>query len=187
MAITLLLTYRKLRDCLNSKEDCEYLISYALCPVQFIIIFNVVRLHTHDLNDATEFAGQNVLVIGSNLCVDDIGRMLCKHVKSVTICRLLPVPIKMSVESLPDLWREVGRIVKFVGNTALFEDEAEYLHFDAIIFCTGYSHSFPFLTPDLCFEVANKYWLDGLYKGVVFERNTRLFFIGRHSNHLHFV
>ncbi|WP_240665503.1 hypothetical protein [Cobetia sp. ICG0124] len=49
---------------------------------------------------------------------------------------------------------------------------------DAIILCTGYLHHFPFLEESLRLKTANRMWPLGLYKGVVWEENPRLFYLG---------
>jgi trimethylamine monooxygenase len=51
--------------------------------------------------------------------------------------------------------------------------------FDAVIWCTGYKHHFPFIDdPELRLDTPNLLWPDGLYKGVVCETNRSLFYIG---------
>jgi hypothetical protein len=46
-------------------------------------------------------------------------------------------------------------------------------HFDAIIYCTGYKHSFPFLSGELDLKTRNRLVPDTLWKGTVrvFGRN----------------
>ena len=47
-----------------------------------------------------------------------------------------------------------------------------------MILCTGYQHHFPFLPDDLRLKTANRLWTDSLYKGVIFDKNPQLFYIG---------
>ena len=49
---------------------------------------------------------------------------------------------------------------------------------DAVILCTGYQHHFPFLPEDLRLKTANRLWPLDLYKGVFWEGNPKLSYIG---------
>ena len=77
----------------------------------------------------------------------------------------------------PDNWKEVPLLQKVVGKTAHFKDGTTK-DVDAIILCTGYLHHFPFLAEDLRLKTGNRMWPVGLYKGVVWEDNPQLFYIG---------
>jgi len=63
------------------------------------------------------------------------------------------------------------------NKTAHFKDGTTK-EVDAIILCTGYQHHFPFLPEDLRLKTTNRLWPLGLYKGVAWEENPRLFYIG---------
>ncbi|TGV74147.1 NAD(P)/FAD-dependent oxidoreductase, partial [Mesorhizobium sp. M00.F.Ca.ET.158.01.1.1] len=77
----------------------------------------------------------------------------------------------------PENWKEVPLLQKVVGKTAHFKDGTTK-DVDAIILCTGYLHSFPFLTDDLKLKTANRMWPLDLYEGVVWEKNPKLSYIG---------
>src|SRR5256885_3510538 len=62
--------------------------------------------------------------------------------------------------------------------TTLFRSDGSSKEVDAIILCTGYLHHFPFLPDDLRLKTTNRLWPLGLYQGVVWENNPRLFYIG---------
>ena len=62
-------------------------------------------------------------------------------------------------------------------STATFKDGSSK-EVDAVILCTGYQHHFPFLSEELRLKTANRLWPLNLYKGVVWEDNTRLFYLG---------
>src|SRR5690606_21984385 len=49
---------------------------------------------------------------------------------------------------------------------------------DAIIMCTGYLFHFPFLPDELRLETHNCLYPDNLYKGVVFQSNPKLMYVG---------
>ncbi|WP_368449845.1 hypothetical protein [Cobetia amphilecti] len=77
----------------------------------------------------------------------------------------------------PDNWEEKPLLVKVDRDTAYFSD-GSHKRVDAIILCTGYLHHFPFLEESLRLKTQNRMWPLGLYKGVVWEENPRLFYLG---------
>jgi Predicted flavoprotein involved in K+ transport len=131
-------------------------------------------LHAHDFRDALEFKGKDILIIGTSYSAEDIGSQCHKYgCKSVTIShRTKPIGFDW-----PQTWSEVPLLVKVEGNLATFKDGTTKT-VDAIILCTGYQHSFPFLSDELRLRTANRLWPLGLYKGVVWEKNPKLFYLG---------
>ena len=77
----------------------------------------------------------------------------------------------------PDNWKEKPAIVKVDGNTVHFVDGSSK-DIDAIILCTGYIHHFPFLPDSLRLETNNILYPLGIYKGVVWEKNPQLMYLG---------
>ena len=59
----------------------------------------------------------------------------------------------------------------------IFKDGSS-AEFDAIILCTGYKHHFSFLPDDLRLKTANRLACNDLYKGVVWNNNPKLFYLG---------
>src|SRR5690606_31592579 len=49
---------------------------------------------------------------------------------------------------------------------------------DAIIFCTGYLHKYPFLPEELALSGPNTVYPAGLYRGVVWQDNAALVYVG---------
>lgn len=136
--------------------------------------FNGRILHAHDFRDAREFAGKDVLLIGTSYSAEDIGSQCWKYgCKSVTVShRTAPMGFNW-----PANWQEVPLLVKVDGNTATFKDGSS-AHADAIILCTGYKHHFPFLPDDLRLKTANRLAAASLYRGTVWVPNPRLFYLG---------
>tara|TARA_Y100000389_G_scaffold197470_1_gene232143 strand:- start:639 stop:1979 length:1341 start_codon:yes stop_codon:yes gene_type:complete len=136
--------------------------------------FNGRILHAHDFRDALEFKGKDVMVVGSSYSAEDIGSQCYKYgAKSVTSSyRSAPMGYKW-----PDNWEEKPGIVKVDGNTVHFVDGSTK-DIDAIILCTGYIHHFPFLPDSLRLETNNILYPLGLYKGVVWEKNPKLMYLG---------
>ncbi len=136
--------------------------------------FNGRVLHAHDFRDAVEFKDKRILIIGTSYSAEDIGSQCWKYgCKSVTVShRTAPIGYKW-----PDNWKEVPLLQKMVGNMAHFKDGSSE-EVDAVILCTGYQHSFPFMADDLTLNTANRLATADLYKGVTFVHNPNLFYLG---------
>ena len=136
--------------------------------------FNGRILHAHDFRDAREFEGKDLLILGTSYSAEDIGSQCWKYgAKSITSCyRTAPMPYEW-----PENWDVKPKLMKVEGKTAHFEDGSSKV-VDAIILCTGYKHHFPFLPDDLRLKTANVLASDDLYKGVVWNHNPEMFYLG---------
>ena len=136
--------------------------------------FNGRILHAHDFRDAVEFKDKNLLIIGTSYSAEDIGSQCWKYgAKSITVShRTAPMGYDW-----PENWKEVPLLTKVVNKTAYFKDGTT-AEIDAIILCTGYLHSFPFMAENLKLRTANRLATADLYKGVVWVDNPKLFYLG---------
>jgi trimethylamine monooxygenase len=136
--------------------------------------FNGRVMHAHDFRDALEFKGKDVLIVGRSYSAEDIGSQCWKYgAKSVTTTyRSKPMGFNW-----PERFEERPLLQKLVGKTAHFKDGTTK-DVDAIILCTGYKHHFPFLAEELRLKTANRLWPLDLYRGVAWEANPKLFYIG---------
>jgi trimethylamine monooxygenase len=136
--------------------------------------FNGRVMHAHDFRDALEFKGKDVLIVGRSYSAEDIGSQCWKYgARSVTSTyRTKPMGFKW-----PANFEERPLLQRLENKTAYFKDSSSK-EVDAIILCTGYLHHFPFLPDDLRLKTTNRLWPLGLYKGVVWEDNPRLFYVG---------
>ena len=131
-------------------------------------------LHAHDFREATEFQGKDLLIVGSSYSAEDIGSQCYKYgARSITSCyRTAPMAY-----TWPDNWEEKPLLQRLENNRAFFADGSSK-HVDAVILCTGYKHHFPFLPDELCLRTDNRLWPMNLYKGVFWEPNPRLIYLG---------
>ena len=136
--------------------------------------FNGRVLHAHDFRDAREFEGKDILILGTSYSAEDIGSQCWKYgAKSITVAhRTAPMGYDW-----PDNWQEVPKLERVERKTAYFIDGTSK-EVDAIILCTGYKHHFPFLPDDLRLKTPNVLASDDLYKGVVWNHNPDLFYLG---------
>ena len=136
--------------------------------------FNGRILHAHDFRDAREFSDKNLLILGTSHSAEDIGSQCWKYgAKSITVAhRTAPMGFDW-----PENWKEVPKLKWVEGCTAHFIDGTSK-DVDAIILCTGYKHHFPFLPDDLRLKTANRLATADLYKGVVWNKNSDMFYLG---------
>ena len=139
-------------------------------------------MHAHDFRGADQFIGKDILLIGSSYSAEDIGVQCFKHgSNSVTISyRTNPIGAKW-----PKGIEEKPLVTHFEGDIAHFRDGTSK-KYDAVILCTGYQHKFPFLPSDLRLKTKNCLYPDNLYKGVVFNDNERLIFLGMQDQYYTF-
>ena len=136
--------------------------------------FNGRVMHAHDFRDALEFKDKNILIIGTSYSAEDIGSQCYKYgAKSITVShRTAPMGFHW-----PDNWQEVPILTRVDKNTCHFKDGSSK-KIDAIIMCTGYLHHFPFLPDELRLQTDNRLWPLGLYKGIFWEPNPKLMYLG---------
>ena len=131
-------------------------------------------MHSHDFRDAEEFKGKDVIILGSSYSAEDVALQCNKYgAKSVTIgYRHNPMGFKW-----PDGMKEVHYLSRLDGKKAIFKDGTEQ-DADVIILCTGYLHHFPFLDEGLKLKTHNRLYPPKLYKGVVWQDNHKLLYLG---------
>ncbi|MGQ0567101.1 MAG: NAD(P)-binding domain-containing protein [Gemmobacter sp.] len=136
--------------------------------------FNGRVLHAHDFRDAREFTGKDLLIMGTSYSAEDVGSQCWKYgARSITSTyRRAPMGFDW-----PANWEEKQALVRVDESNAYFGDGSSK-KIDAIILCTGYKHHFPFLPDDLRLKTANRLATADLYKGVAWNRNPRLFYLG---------
>ncbi len=140
-------------------------------------------LHAHDFRCADEFAGKHVLMIGSSYSAEDIGTQCHKYgAKRITFSyRTKPMGFDW-----PEGFEEKPLLTKVVGKTCYFKDGTSVDDVDAIIFCTGYLNHYPFLPDDLRLETRNRLFPPNLYKGIFWEPNPKLMYIGAQDQYYTF-
>lgn len=130
--------------------------------------------HAHDFRGAENLADKRVLLIGASYSAEDIGVQAFKMgARSVTISyRTGPMGYDW-----PDGMEELPLIDHFSGETVRFIN-GETREFDAVILCTGYLHKYPFLPAELALQSPNNIYPASLYRGVVWQKNPRVFYLG---------
>lgn len=139
-------------------------------------------LHAHDFRSADEFKGKDLLLVGSSYSAEDIGTQCHKYgANSVTFSyRTRPMGF-----AWPEGFTEVPLITKIAGRTVTFKDGSSRA-VDAIILCTGYKHYFPFLPDSLRLSTNNRLYPLHLYKGVIWQNNPKLIYLGMQDQYYTF-
>ncbi len=139
-------------------------------------------LHAHDFRSANEFAGKRLLIVGSSYSAEDIGTQCHKYgAQSVTFSyRTRPMGFKW-----PEGFSERPLLERLAGKTAHFKDGST-AEIDAIVLCTGYAHHFPFLPDELRLKTRNRLYPQDLYKGVFWQDNPRLIYLGMQDQYYTF-
>ncbi len=136
--------------------------------------FGGTLLHAHDFRDAAQFANKNVLVIGSSYSAEDIASQCWKYGAASVVCTSRSGPMGFDwpdgITEKPILTHVEGRTVHFADGTST--------EVDAIVSCTGYKHHFPFMDDDLRLTTTNRLATSMLYRGVVFQPNNRVMYLG---------
>ena len=133
-------------------------------------------LHSHEFRGADEFVGLNLLVIGSSFSSDDIALQCYKFgARSVTVSsRQEPVAYKWPPEI-----KSAPMLVRMEGQTAHFKDGSIVDNIDAIIFCTGYRHSYPFMAERIRLHCGvTEFVPSSLYKSVFWINQPYLAYLG---------
>ncbi len=136
--------------------------------------FNGRVMHAHDFRDALEFKDKDILIIGTSYSAEDIGSQCYKYGARSITCSHRTAPMGFH---WPDNWEEVPLLTRVDNNTCHFKDGTRK-EIDAIIMCTGYLHHFPFLPDELRLQTGNRLWPLDLYKGIFWEANPRLMYLG---------
>ena len=139
-------------------------------------------LHAHDFRDACEFAGKDLLMVGSSYSAEDIGIQCHKYgAKSVTFSyRTRPMGF-----AWPAGLSERPLLTKVVGRTAHFRDGSTQ-DVDAIVLCTGYLHHYPWLPDELRLGGRNRLYPPGLYQGIFWDALPNLMYIGAQDQYYTF-
>lgn len=133
-------------------------------------------MHSHDFRNASQFEKQTLLVVGSSYSAEDIALQTLKYgaKKIVVSYKTKPMGFKW-----PEQITEKPLLTKIEGKTVHFKDGSKD-DVDAIILCTGYLFSFPFLEEKLRLKSANVLFPAGLYKSILWTQagNNKLLYIG---------
>jgi len=140
--------------------------------------FNGRIMHSTDFRNALEFSGHRILVVGNGNSGEDVA-LQCNKYGAAQV--YLTYRTEKSAINWPEGIEETPNLVSVggeKGRTCYLKDGSEIEDVDAIILCTGYKHSFPYMPNDLRLSTSNNLYPQGLYKGVAWLENPNLFYMG---------
>ncbi|XP_033755689.1 dimethylaniline monooxygenase [N-oxide-forming] 1-like [Pecten maximus] len=154
--------------------------SVPLIPViPGLDLFHGKVMHSHDYRYPSEFEGQRVVCLGASSSGQDISLDLSSVAQKVQIplCQTVKLLLKPCLQTyLPDNLEQKPGIKYVTEHSVVFENDEEVM-VDAIIFCTGYMFTFPFLSPECHAKVENER-VTPLYKHVIHTEYPSLSIIG---------
>ena len=185
-----LIMYEDLIKKKRTYENFDYVIvaaghySFPLFPdYSDLFKFSGTIMHAHDYRSVEVFKNKTIVLIGSSSCAEDIALQSCKYgVKQCIVsCRTESMRLNW-----PDCVTEVPELIGINCNHVNFADGSSYI-VDAIIFCTGYQHHFPFMADDLRLHAKNISYPENLYKGVIFQGNDKIIYLGMQNQYYTFT
>ena len=133
-------------------------------------------LHSHDFRDANEFKDKRMLLIGASFSAEDIALQCLKFgcTNVIITWRTKPLGLKW-----PSQITEKPLLTKIDGQTVHFKDGSQ-AEVDAIVLCTGYLFSFPFLGESLRLKTKNVLYPRSIYKATIWmeDGNNKLLYFG---------
>ncbi|XP_046402271.1 flavin-containing monooxygenase FMO GS-OX-like 4 [Ischnura elegans] len=130
-------------------------------------------MHSRSYRRPEAFAGRRVALWGAGPSAWDIALEVARVAKSVTICHR-PTPWLPS--GFPPDIKLSGNIVS-AREEGLELDDGTFYECDALIYCTGYCYSFPFLTQECGIKVENNCVVP-LYKQLINAEHPSMCFVG---------
>jgi trimethylamine monooxygenase len=140
-------------------------------------------LHSHDFRDACEFEKARVLIVGASYSAEDIASQCYKYGCKDIVCSYRTNPMDYD---WPKEFEIKPLLTKVEGKLCTFKDGSTR-EMDAIILCTGYKKHFPFLEQPLQLKSANLLYIENCYKGVVYNGNPKLIYIGMQNQFFTFA
>ncbi|CAG8973197.1 hypothetical protein HYALB_00006366, partial [Hymenoscyphus albidus] len=149
-------------------------------------------LHSRDYRDTEVFVGKKILVIGNSSSGLDISRRIS------AVCK---PPLLISQSSPSSFFFNVPGSCLLPATTASqpstrtahFQDGTREDDIDILIFCTGYDHNYPFLSPSLLPQDEQKDFVPGnsaivqrLYQHIFYSHDPTLVFSGVLTKNLPF-
>ncbi|XP_014288955.1 senecionine N-oxygenase [Halyomorpha halys] len=164
-------------DLTTKKEDVSYFDAVMVCSgpnnvpvyplIEGIAKFSGKQIHSRDYRRAETYTDKRVLIVGLGPSGLDITYQLAKTAKQVILSHNKTKAPDM--EFPPDVILK-PKVASLFDKTVTFADETTE-EVDVVIYCTGYTYNFPFLTED-CGIIVDQY-VGPLYKHLInIERPT---------------
>merc|ERR1712178_38486 len=117
--------------------------------------FKGIVMHSHNYREPSAFKGMRVIVIGHANSGQDISREVANVANTVYVCAnrekswIAPPAYGGTFTISSRNIIECKMVQKLTGNTAITDCRSVLEDIDAIVICTGYKYSFPFLSESI--------------------------------------
>ncbi|CAM0871207.1 unnamed protein product [Alopecurus aequalis] len=105
------------------------------------------QMHSHSYRVPDPFRGQVVVVVGYAPSGHDISRDIAGVAKEVHVARRSPATSETQTTARPNLWIH-PMIERAEGDGSVVFQDGSRVKADAILHCSGYKYSYPFLADD---------------------------------------
>jgi len=172
-------TVRDLRDGGTSSTLCDALMvcnGHYSVPAQPDVPgmerFAGITQHSHSYREPSRYAGKTVIVLGASASGVDISLELSGVAETVYLSHNHALPLPSTLP--PNLTQRAGVVRLKDGTEDVFvlKDGTE-IQADAIVFCTGYQYTYPFLDPSCGLEVRDNQ-VTPLYRHLVHARHPTM-------------
>ena len=159
-------------------NDCRHFSTPVVTDIDGLSDFPGQVLHSHWYRIPETFTNQRVLIVGPGPSGVDIMVNVSHFAASVYLVyhrNPLPFRIPSNAEQFPC----VSKVE--IDGTVLFENGASR-KCDAIILCTGYKYTFPFLSPDTGIQIEAGKRVTPLYKDIFNALHPSMAFVSLNKN-----
>ena len=175
--------YSEVKHCFVLLDLCWKFLyhCYSFCRHFFLPLVPVIPglesfrglvMHSHDYRHPEVFQGKRVVIVGTGSSGQDIALEVAKFAEMVYLSHKGTLPCK-----LPDNVKQHRTITSVSRDGTVWLDDGQQRKVDAILLCTGYNISFPFLGKDCNIQVRNNR-VTHLYKHIFNTKYPTLSFIG---------
>lgn len=141
--------------------------------IKDIVKFKGSKLHSHDYREPSPYEGSTVLVLGASASGLDICVEVSTVAKKVFLAHNFPITFPS--EFPPNVQQVRGAVAASENGFTLAD--GSFVEADAIVYCTGYEFSFPFLSEECGITVEDNVVVP-LYKHLIHSTYPSMAFIG---------
>lgn len=134
--------------------------------------FQGIEIHSHDYRSADRYVNKTVLIIGAGPSGVDIAKHIATKATKVIISHRKQTWVLPELDNIA--FKPEVREIFPMG--AIYEDNTRET-LDAIIYCTGYHFTYPFLSKE-CRILMDDNWVKPLYKQIINIYKPTMCFIG---------
>ena len=177
-------------DTVNSKtftEEFDYcIVASGRFTYPFHAEYNGIEnfkgeiIHSKDFKTGSAYENKTILVTGSSYSAEDVAIQCVKYGAKHCFLGYREKHEKHpwnAVKFPAEFFTRKSDVEKITESGVIFKDKSEKC-IDAIIICTGYQCTYPFMAENLRLETRNRWNVENLYENTVFIDNPRLFYMG---------